>query len=99
LRKNKDWARIYADKIHDMVKKAVARKLSSEELKSWLGPKFYPSHLAVCNPKSSSTPGGIVFNSSQLHKEISLNSVLAKGPDAYISNLLGVLLRWREKLC
>ena len=39
----------------------------------------------------------IVFNSSQLCKGVSLNSALAKGPDNYINNLIGLLLRWREE--
>lgn len=28
---------------------------------------------------------------------MSLNSCLAKGPDCYMNNLIGVLLRWREE--
>ena len=54
------------------------------------------SHLAVKNPKSTSTPVRIVFNSSQTFQGASLNGALAKGPDAYLNNLIGILLRWRE---
>ena len=96
LRKDPTWARIYSEQIHDMVSRDVARKLSPQELQQWDGPHFYISHLAVQNPKSSSTPVRIVFNSSQLYKGVSLNSALAKGPDSYLNNLLGVLIRWRE---
>jgi hypothetical protein len=97
LSKDPQWASKYKEQIEDMLKNGVARKLSSLELKSWEGPRFYISHLAVSNPKSQSTPVRIVFNSSQNCNGVSLNSVLAKGPDGYMNNLLGLLLRWREE--
>ena len=81
----------------DMLDRHVARKLSPKELEEWKGPVFYILHLAVVNPRSNSTPVRIVFNSSQSHHGVSLNSCLAKGPDAYINNLVGILLRWREE--
>ena len=96
LRKDKAWATVYHDQIMDMVERGVARKLSVDEVQSWSGPHFYISHLAVNNPKSQTTPVRIVFNSSQSFQGVSLNSALAKGPDSYINNLLGILLRWRE---
>ena len=58
---------------------------------------FYLSHLAVEQPKSLTTPVRIVFNSSQLFRGVSLNSFLAKGPDSFKNNLLGMLLRFREE--
>jgi len=97
LRENESWAKIFTNQIRDMVKRAAMKKLSSEKLENWVRPKVYLSHLTISNPKGSSTPVLKVFNLSQVHKEMSLNSVLAKGPDAYIINLLGVLLRWRER--
>ena len=81
----------------DMENRQVARKLTPQELKEWKGPVVYIAHLAVVNPRSNSTPVRIVFNSSQSHRGVSLNSCLAKGPDAYINNLIGILLRWREE--
>ena len=96
LRKDASWANIYNDQIVDMVNRNVARKLSPDELSAWNGPVFYISHLAVRNPKSQSTPVRIVFNSSQVVKGVSLNSFLAKGPDAYLNSIPGILLRWRE---
>ena len=96
LSKDKAWATVYHDQIMDMVERGVARKLSVDEVQSWSGPHFYISHLAVNNPKSQTTPVRIVFNSSQSFQGVSLNSALAKGPDSYINNLLGILLRWRE---
>jgi hypothetical protein len=96
LKSDDSWARIYKAQIEDMVLRGVARKLSAKELSNWKGPKFYISHLAVVNPKSSTTPVRIVFNSSQKYEGVSLNSFLAKGPDNYLNSLLGILLRWRE---
>ena len=97
LKRDSNWAITYGSQIQDMVDRNVARVLSKEELDSWTGPKFYLSHLAVLNPKSTSTPVRIVFNSSQVYQGHSLNSSLAKGPDSYLNNLLGVILRWREQ--
>ena len=96
LAKDETWAKVYDSQIRDMVDRGVAKLLSSEDVADWNGPVFYLSHLAVLNPKSTSTPVRIVFNSSQLYKGFSLNGSLAKGPDSYLNNLLGVLLRWRE---
>ena len=96
LEKDPKWASSYAEQIQDMIDRGVARKLSEEEMKQWSGPAFYLSHLAVASPKSASTPVRIVFNSSQSYKGISLNECLAKGPDSYANNILGILLRWRE---
>ena len=96
LKRDSQWAKTYHEQIVDMVQRGVARKLDSNEMQNWDGPKFYISHLAVLNPKSKTTPVRIVFNSSQSYQGKSLNSFLAKGPDAYINNLMGVLLRWRE---
>ena len=97
LKKDDQWAKTYKSQMDDMVDRCVARKLSSEEIKSWTGPVFYISHLAVVNPHSNSTPVRIVFNSSQTHEGVSLNACLAKRPDSYMNNLVGILLRWRKE--
>ena len=91
-----EWGVKYAEQILDMENRGVARKMSKSEVDRWQGPVFYLSHLAVENPKSLTTPVRIVFNSSQLYKGVSLNSFLAKGPDSFKTNLLGMLLRFRE---
>ena len=96
LAKDSIWAESYQNQMQDMVNRGVARKLSPEELQMWNGPTYYISHLAVANEKSTSTPVRIVFNSSQIFKGVSLNSYLAKGPDSYVNNILGLLLRWKE---
>ena len=97
LGKDERWAETYQKQMEDMVERGVARKLSRKELEEWSGPKFYISHLAVVNTRSHSTPVRIVFNSSQVCQGMSLNSCLAKGPDCYMNNLIGILLRWREE--
>lgn len=97
LSKDPEWACKYNEQMQDMLQRQVARELSPDEVESWEGPYFYISHLAVSNPKSQSTPVRIVFNSSQKCDGVSLNGVLAKGPDCYMNNLLGLLLRWREE--
>ncbi len=97
LNRDPKWQKSYKDQIQDMIDREVARKLTQEEIDTWKGPKFYISHLAVVSPKSASTPIRIVFNSSQVHKGTSLNNCLAKGPDSYANNILGLLIRWREE--
>ena len=92
LLKDEVWAHTYKKQIEDMVQREVARLLMAAELQEWNGPYFYISHLAVLNQKSNSTSVRIVFNSSQV-----LNSCLAKGPDCYMNNRIGILLRWREE--
>ena len=96
LEKDATWAAAYSKQIDDMIERKVARKLDKEEIVKWKEPTFYISHLAVISPKSASTPIRIVFNSSELHQGISLNNCLAKGPDTYANNILGLLLRWRK---
>ena len=91
-----EWQKSYQNQKNDMTARGVASKLTEKELRDWEGPVLYISHLAVENANSASTPVRIVFNSSQKHNGVCLNSALAKGPDCYLNNLLGVLLRWRE---
>ena len=79
-----------------METRRVARKMTTEEMNNWNGPVFDLSHLAVEQPKSLTTPVRIVFNSSQLYRGVSLNSFLAKGPDSFKNNLLGMLIKFRE---
>ena len=97
LLKDSTWAKKYKEQIEDMTDRKVARKLNSDDIRVWNGPVFYISHLAVHNPKSISTPVRIVFNSSQVFNGVLLNSCLAKGPDCYMNNQIGILLRWQEE--
>ena len=47
-------------------------------------------------PESKSTPVRIVFNSSANYKGNVINNCWAKGPKAFLNNLLGIVLRFRE---
>ena len=96
LQKDEEKAQVYQTQMVDMLERKVARKVFDQELSDYRGPVFYISHLGVPNPKSMSTPYRIVFNSSQVYKGVSLNNFLYKGPDCYMNNQLGILLRWRE---
>ena len=98
LQKNEKLAETYQEQIQDMISRGVARELSQQEIEEYKGPHYYISHLGVPNPKSKTTPFRIVFNSSQKIQGQSLNDSLFKGPDSYMNNQLGVLLRWRENL-
>ena len=97
LSKDDRWAETYQKQTEELVNRGVARKLSQEKLQKWSGPKFYTAHLAVVNARSHSTPVRIVFNSSQVCQGTSLNSCLAKGPECFMNNLIGILLCWREE--
>ena len=87
---------VYSKQMDDMVQRKIARKLTTEELNTYKGPVHYIAHHAVINDKSRTTPVRIVFNSSANYKGHVLNEYWGKGPDAFINNLLGVLIRFRE---
>ena len=89
-------AKVYQRQIEDMIKRAAARKLTIQDMEDYTGPKFYISHHEVLKPESKSTPCRIVFNSSANFRGHILNKCYAKGPDI-LKNLLGVLLRFRDR--
>lgn len=78
-----------------MVNRAVARKLTREELQTYKGPIHYVAHHEVHRLDSKSTPVRIVFNSSAKFMGHTLNKYWAKGPDL-LNSLLGILIRLRE---
>ena len=90
--KNIEVALMYMDQMKEMLETGKARKLSFEELKHYDGPLHYISHHEVLNPRSSSTPCRIVFDTSANFHGHRLNDYWAKGPD-FISNLLAVFIR------
>ena len=98
LRSDPVWAKTFSEQIAEHEERGVARKLTAEEIASWKGPKYYLSAMAVEQPKSLTTPVRLVMNSSQMYRGVSLNSFLAKGPDAFNNSLLGLLLLFRENL-
>ena len=96
LRKDPEWAKTFAEQITEHEERGVARKLTPEELAAWKGPKYYLGAMALPQPDSLTTPVRLVMNSSQNYRGLSLNSFLAKGPDAYNNSMLTLLLIFRE---
>ena len=96
LLKDPVWCDIYKQQFTDMLNRKVCRKLTQEEIEGYSGPVYYLCHLAVLNPKSSTTPVRLCFNGSMIYKGVSLNDALFKGPDNYMNSLLGIMLRWRQ---
>lgn len=85
----------YQNEIQDMKDRGIARMLSEEEMKLYIGPVHYIHHHEVLKPESASTPFRIVFNSSSRYKGYSLNECWAKGPDM-LNSLIGVMCRFRQ---
>ena len=52
LGKNQLYAETYQNQIYDMLKRKVARPVSEQELRDYVGPKFYISHHDVLNHQS-----------------------------------------------
>ena len=96
LYKDYNWRITYSKQMDNMVERNVARKLTPQEISNYQGPVHYISHHAVVKNGSHTTPVRIVFNSSANYHGHVLNEYWGKGPDAFINNLLGVLIRFRE---
>ena len=95
LMKQPEQAAAYDKQMMEMNEMNFSRKVTEEELKNYKGPKHYVSHHAVLRPEKASTPLRIVFNSSAVYQEHSLNDYWLKGPDL-LNSLFGVILRFRE---
>ncbi|XP_064111565.1 uncharacterized protein LOC135219065 [Macrobrachium nipponense] len=72
-----EYAVKYQKEIEDMVRRGVARKLTSKEIQEYNGPIHYIHHHEVLKPESSSTPVRIVFNSSASYMGQRLNDFWA----------------------
>ena len=83
LKRDIEWRKKYCEQMMDMVNRKVARKLDKEELRKYNGPIHYIAHRAVVKTDAN-------FNGQIL------NDYWVKGPDAFMNNMLGVLLRFRE---
>ena len=90
------WKYTYTSQINGMLNRKIARQLTSEEIFSNKGPVHYIAHHAVLKPESKTTPVRIEFNSSNNYKGHILNDYWEKGPDAFINNLFGILIKFRE---
>ena len=93
LSKNPNHAKVYKQQIDDMLARDAAHMLTKTEVEEYQGPEFYISHHEDLRPDSTSTPCGIVFNSSAKCDNHVLNNYWVKGPDL-INNLLGILIRF-----
>ena len=97
LMKNPEWGITYQSQIQDMLDRGAARVVPPEELAKFSGHINYLPHLAVTNPNSESTPVRLCFDASRAQGGgPSLNKILAKGPDRFLNNLAGVILRFRN---
>ena len=90
------WEKTCSDQVLDMVKRKVARKLPDNELNAYKGPVHYICHHAVVKTESKLTPVPIIFNSSANFQGHVLNDYWVKDPEAFLNNLLGIILRFRE---
>ena len=73
----------------------MAKVVLSLGLAEYQGIINYIPHLAVSNPRSASTPIRICFDASRSQGGgPTLNKMLAKGPDSFLNNLAGVILRF-----
>ena len=89
LEKEPAWSDVYKQNMGEFIAK-FARKLTPEEIRNHKGPVHYVCHHAVAQG-SESTPVRIVWDSSH-----NFNEYVAKGPDAYMNELMSVLLQFRE---
>ena len=97
LLKNPSWGSVYQAQVQDMLDRGIARIVPESELSNYTGVINYLPHLAVSNPRSASTPVRICFDASRPQGGgPSLNKILAKGPDRFLNNLAGVILRFRN---
>jgi len=81
----------YREFVEMMITRGFAELVSAENIKS---KAWYLSHHAVFHKQKKKIR--VVFNCSLKHSGISLNDILYQGPDL-TSNLLGVLLRFRQE--
>ncbi|XP_055589815.1 uncharacterized protein LOC129741996 [Uranotaenia lowii] len=94
LSKDQSLARILKEKIEDYLEKNYIRKLTKSELESCFPRVWYLPIFPVVNPNKPSKVR-IVWDAAAKAHNVSLNSVLLKGPDQLCS-LLSVLLKFRE---
>lgn len=79
----------------NLFEKGYARQVEPQELEQHLQRKWYLPVFPVINPNKPGKPR-MVFDAAATVKDVSLNSVLLKGPDLN-SSLIGVLLRFRQR--
>ncbi|KAL4006302.1 alcohol-forming fatty acyl-CoA reductase [Sarotherodon galilaeus] len=95
LEKDPLWKAAYAKQVRDMLARGAAIQLSQTVLNEWKGAVWWINHLMAPNPHSNTTPVRLVWDSSQVYRGVSLNSILMKGPDV-LNPIRAVLLHFRE---
>ena len=93
LRKDDGLHVEYSKCIRQLVEKGYAEKIEEDD-QPQAGRTWYLPHHAVKHPKKGKVQ--VVFDSAANYKGVSLNTQLVQGPDL-TNNLLGVLLRFRER--
>lgn len=83
------------EKIKDYEQKGYVRKLRPNEISSG-GRSWYIPIFTVKNKNKTKKKNRIVWDAAAAVENVSLNSVLLKGPDL-LKSLVGVLLRFRER--
>ena len=92
--RNSEKASAYEAEIQTYVEAGHARKLPQEEAARSVRKRWLLPHHAVANQNKSKLR--VVFDAAAAHHGVSLNRELMKGPDM-LQNLVGILLRFREK--
>ena len=93
LRKDEGLQVEYSKCIRQLVEKGYAEKIEEDD-QPQAGRTWYLPHHAVKHPKKGKVR--VVFDAAANYKGVSLNTQLVQGPDL-TNNLLGVLLRFRER--
>lgn len=96
LQRDPQKSELYREAMKQYIDNGWAVELTPSERVNTELPEHYLPHHGVYRPDKPSTPLRIVFNPASLFKGTSLNSFLYKGP-CLIGDLLGVLLRFRER--
>ena len=95
LSRDKNLLARYVDGINTMLKNGYALPVPPEQLAANYRPRWYLPHHPVMNPKKPDKLR-IVLDCAATFRGYSLNDKLYQGPDT-IAELVGVLLRFREK--
>ena len=94
LAKNPELAEDFSKQIDEMLIRGVAVVLSDEELAGWSGDYYY---LPMVGVKGKKKWLRVCFDASRSQRgHPSLNDCLLKGPDRFVSNLLSVILGFRN---
>ncbi|XP_059091086.1 uncharacterized protein LOC131886703 [Tigriopus californicus] len=94
MQRDQDYRKDYSAFMQTMLDSDFAEPVPLSELKPKIGQVWYIIHHAVYHKRKKTIR--IVFNCSSKFMGISLNDTLLPGPDL-VNNLLGVLIRFRER--